>query len=438
MRVLVVGSGGREHALAWALAGEPAADEAVVRAGQSGHGDARRRTCRSAALDIAALVRFARENAVDLVVPGPEAPLVAGHRRCAGGGRDPLLRAERRRRRGWRAARASPRSSATRPASRPRAGSGSSDGGARRANSCAGAARRSWSRRTGWPPARAWWWPRPRRRRGRDRRVHGAAARSATPARSVVIEECLAGEEVSACSRCATAPMRCSWARRRTTSGWARAIPGRTPAAWAPISPPLGLASDSASRRWTAVIRPALAEMAARGHAVPRHPVRRADADRGRAQADRVQRPLRRPGMPGADAAAAHRPAARACSPPATASSARSTCAGATCASAAVVMAAEGYPGRGRTRGGDRGWIARRSCPTCWSSMPARRARAERLVAAGGRVLTVCGTGPTLTVARERAYAGVDAIGFPGGFCRRDIGARALARLAPLAAGSAA
>ena len=47
------------------------------------------------------------------------------------------------------------------------------------------------------------------------------------------------------------------------------------------------------------------------GHAVPRHPVRRADADGGRAEADRVQRPLRRPGMPGAAAAAALGPAAR-------------------------------------------------------------------------------------------------------------------------------
>lgn len=48
------------------------------------------------------------------------------------------------------------------------------------------------------------------------------------------------------------------------------------------------------------------------------------------------------------------------------------------------------------------------------------------LVAAGGRVLNVCARGKTLEQARERAYAAVDAIDWPGGFCRRDIGWRAL------------
>jgi phosphoribosylamine--glycine ligase len=49
------------------------------------------------------------------------------------------------------------------------------------------------------------------------------------------------------------------------------------------------------------------------------------------------------------------------------------------------------------------------------------------LIAAGGRVLNVCALGDTLEQARERAYAAVDAIDWPGGFCRRDIGWRALA-----------
>ena len=48
------------------------------------------------------------------------------------------------------------------------------------------------------------------------------------------------------------------------------------------------------------------------------------------------------------------------------------------------------------------------------------------LIAAGGRVLNVCARGKTLKEARERAYAAVDAIDWPGGFCRRDIGWRAL------------
>jgi len=48
------------------------------------------------------------------------------------------------------------------------------------------------------------------------------------------------------------------------------------------------------------------------------------------------------------------------------------------------------------------------------------------LKAAGGRVLNVCARGATLAEARERAYAAVDRIDWPGGFHRRDIGWRAL------------
>jgi phosphoribosylamine---glycine ligase len=51
---------------------------------------------------------------------------------------------------------------------------------------------------------------------------------------------------------------------------------------------------------------------------------------------------------------------------------------------------------------------------------------AEGLKAAGGRVLNVCARGATLAEAREKAYAAVDAIDWPGGFHRRDIGWRAL------------
>ncbi|KAJ1972679.1 hypothetical protein H4R35_004542 [Dimargaris xerosporica] len=51
-------------------------------------------------------------------------------------------------------------------------------------------------------------------------------------------------------------------------------------------------------------------------------------------------------------------------------------------------------------------------------------------VTSGGRVLTVTGVGETLPLALDRAYAGIDAIKFDGAFCRRDIGFRALAHLA--------
>ena len=77
MRVLLIGSGGREHALAWALAASPLLTKLWVAPGNPGIA-ALAELAPIEATDIAGLVMFARRNAVDLVVPGPEAPLVAG------------------------------------------------------------------------------------------------------------------------------------------------------------------------------------------------------------------------------------------------------------------------------------------------------------------------------------------------------------------------
>ena len=56
------------------------------------------------------------------------------------------------------------------------------------------------------------------------------------------------------------------------------------------------------------------------------------------------------------------------------------------------------------------------------------RLRDNQVVSAGGRVLTVCALGADLPAARERAYTALSKIHFDGGFHRRDIGHRALAR----------
>ena len=78
-RILIVGGGGREHALAWSLAGEPGVSEVVVAPGSAGIGTEPRVTCVAVdPLDSAAVVAVARAHAVDLVVVGPEAPLAAG------------------------------------------------------------------------------------------------------------------------------------------------------------------------------------------------------------------------------------------------------------------------------------------------------------------------------------------------------------------------
>ena len=56
------------------------------------------------------------------------------------------------------------------------------------------------------------------------------------------------------------------------------------------------------------------------------------------------------------------------------------------------------------------------------------RREGGRILANGGRVLNVCALGKTVAEAQARAYAAVDRIIWPEGFCRRDIGFRAVAR----------
>lgn len=91
-----------------------------------------------------------------------------------------------------------------------------------------------------------------------------------------------------------------------------------------------------------------------------------------------------------------------------------------------VVMAAAGYPGTPRTGDvivgaeGDLG-----PGVTVFHAGTARRADGA-LVSAGGRVLNVCATGVDLRQARDRAYAAIEHIDWPAGFCRTDIGWRAL------------
>ena len=77
MNILLLGSGGREHALAWKIAASPLVRKLWCAPGNAGI--AREAEC--VGLDVAdhaAVISFCRENAVDLVVVGPEAPLAAG------------------------------------------------------------------------------------------------------------------------------------------------------------------------------------------------------------------------------------------------------------------------------------------------------------------------------------------------------------------------
>jgi len=77
MNVLIVGNGGREHALAWKIAQSPRAEQVYVAPGNAGT-EIDAENVDIAAEDIPRLVEFARENEVGLVVVGPEAPLALG------------------------------------------------------------------------------------------------------------------------------------------------------------------------------------------------------------------------------------------------------------------------------------------------------------------------------------------------------------------------
>ncbi|HZJ10083.1 MAG TPA: phosphoribosylamine--glycine ligase, partial [Trueperaceae bacterium] len=76
MKVLVIGSGGREHAIAWALSRSPSVSEVVVAPGNDGMSDVARVLDGSS--DDDSLFAAARSERPDLVVIGPEAPLVSG------------------------------------------------------------------------------------------------------------------------------------------------------------------------------------------------------------------------------------------------------------------------------------------------------------------------------------------------------------------------
>src|SRR5204863_6427066 len=77
MRVLLIGGGGREHALAWKLSREEPDLELIAAPGNPGIAELGECVPINV-LDIERLERFAREHAVDLTIVGPEAPLEAG------------------------------------------------------------------------------------------------------------------------------------------------------------------------------------------------------------------------------------------------------------------------------------------------------------------------------------------------------------------------
>jgi phosphoribosylamine--glycine ligase len=423
MRVLVVGGGGREHALAWAVAASPRLTKLWCAPGNPGIAE-HAECVPIAATDIAALVGFARENAVDLVVPGPEAPLTLGLAdACAAAG----LRCF------------GPSAAAARLEG--------SKAFCREVCDAAGVPGAAWARFEDAAAARAHV-----RANGApivvkadglaagkgvvvaetlaeaeaaiadimETRIHGEAGAT------VVIEECLRGEEVSffaLCDGLDALPLGAAQDHKRVGEG----DTGPNTGGMGAYAPPPAFSDALRDEVMARIVRPTLAEMARRG--TPFRGVLFAGlmltADGPKLIEFNV-----RFGDPECQALLLRL---------------RSDLLGALLAacegalgevalhwaedhSLVVVMAAEGYPGAPRRGSEIKGLDRAAALPgvRVFQAGTARRADGA-LVAEGGRVLAIGGTGPTLRAAREAAYAGVDAIVWPGGFCRRDIGWRALA-----------
>jgi phosphoribosylamine--glycine ligase len=91
-----------------------------------------------------------------------------------------------------------------------------------------------------------------------------------------------------------------------------------------------------------------------------------------------------------------------------------------------VVMAANGYPGAHAKGSEIRGLEEAGAVDGVTIFHAGTRAEGDRVLAEGGRVLNVTAKGASLAEARDRAYAAIDRIDWPEGFCRRDIGWRVL------------
>jgi phosphoribosylamine--glycine ligase len=422
MKVLVVGSGGREHALCWAISGSPLLTKLFCAPGNPGIA-AVAECVNIGVLDIPTLVGFAQDNAIDLVVPGPEAPLVAGLTDAMEAGGIPCC-----------------------GPSRAAAQLEGSKTFTKEIADAAGIPTALWERFEDADSARAFV-----RRRGApvvvkadglaagkgvvvatteeeafaaidammDRKVFGDSGAT------VVIEECLVGEEVSLFALCDGEDallLGSAQDHKRVGDG----DTGPNTGGMGAYTPVPNFPPELEQACLEKIIRPALKEMARKG--MPFRGILFAGLMLTEEGAKLIEFNVRF-GDPECQVLL---PRMKSDLLPAL----QAACDGELrdfdlrwndLASVAVVMAARGYPEMPERGSVIRGLDAAAAVPGVSLFHAGTEAGADgTILAAGGRVLTVCATAPDIRRARDAAYAGVDAIVWPEGFCRRDIGARAL------------
>jgi phosphoribosylamine--glycine ligase len=423
MRILVVGSGGREHALCWAIAASPLCDKLYCAPGNAGI--ARDAECVAvAAEDSDGIVRFAQENRIDFVVVGPEAPLVGGLAdRLEGAGIKTF---------GPSAAAAALEGSKgfTKDFC---AKYGIPTGAYRRFQQRDAA--RAYVKETGAPIVV---------------KADGlAAGKGVTVAATVeealaaiddamvenrfgmagieiVIEEYLEGEEASFFALCDGAhalPLGAAQDHKRVGDG----DTGPNTGGMGAYSPPPVVTPAMAERIMREIIAPTVAGMAkenrpfrgvlfaglmigAKGPQLIEYNVRFGDPE-CQVLMPRLKSDLLPALIAARDGALKsfdlrwHDKAAL-----------------------CVVMAARGYPGDHQKGSEIRNLDAAEAIPDVNVFLAGTKADGDRVLAAGGRVLGVTATAATIAAAQTAAYKAVDAIDWPGGFCRRDIGWRAVKR----------
>lgn len=402
MRVLVVGSGGREHALAWALARSPLLTTLYVAPGNAGTTQVATNVP-VAAMDADGLVRFAIDTTIDLVIVGPEGPLVAGlaDRMAAAGIACFGPSAAAAQLEGSKAFTKEVADEAGIPTARWE-----------QFDTLAGA--EAFIRHRGAPiVVKA------------DGLAGGkgvvvattvdeavAAATMALAAGPVVIEECLTGPEVSVFALCdGTEALLLGVARDHKRVG--DGDTGPNTGGMGAVTPVPGFDGAAAMESF---IHPALRVMAQRG--TPFRGVLFAGLMLTTAGPRLIEYNVRF-GDPECQALL---PLLSSDLLPILVSACTGRLGDARLewradASAAVVMAQRGYPGpldgAGAIGGIERAGLVFHG---------ATRIEGGQVMADGGRVLTVVGLGPDPGAARRAAYDGVAAIDWPGGFCRSDIG----------------